>query len=133
MARSPAALFNLIAASTLCRTTPDRRDPFAYRRGDGLGPAEMIIDTSALIAILRDEPNARLYANAIAEGAVRRFSAVNYVEIAALIYASRDSIASRRFDDLLRARITIEPVTEAQAHIAREAYRDFDRASGQPD
>jgi ribonuclease VapC len=39
--------------------------------------------------------------------------------------------SSRRFDELvLEAQITIEPVTEAQARIAREAYRDFGRGSG---
>jgi ribonuclease VapC len=93
----------------------------------------MIVDTSALIAILRDEPDAMSYAKAIANAAVRRISATNYVEAAAVIDASRDPIASRRFDDLLReARIMIEPVTEVQARIAREAYRDFGRGTGHP-
>jgi ribonuclease VapC len=41
--------------------------------------------------------------------------------------------ASRRFDDLLHeAQLVIEPVTEAQARIAREAYRDFGKGSGHP-
>ena len=93
----------------------------------------MIIDTSALMAILRNEPEGAIFANAIQAAAVRRISAANYVETAAVIDASRDPIASRRFDDLLReARCVIEPVTEAQAHIAREAYRDFGRGSGHP-
>jgi len=93
----------------------------------------MIVDTSALIAVLRDEPDAASYAQAIAKAPVRRISAANYVEPAAVIDASRDPIASRRFDDLLReARFAIEPVTEAQARMAREAYRDFGRASGHP-
>jgi ribonuclease VapC len=93
----------------------------------------MIVDTSALIAILRDEGDAMTFANAIANATVRRISAVNYVEAAAVIDASRDPIASRRLDDLLQeARFVIEPVTEAQARIAREAYRDFGRGSGHP-
>lgn len=93
----------------------------------------MIVDTSALIAILRDERDAISYAKAIANAAVTRISAGNYVETAAVIDASRDPIASRRFDDLLReARIMIEPVTEVQARIAREAYRDFGRGTGHP-
>jgi ribonuclease VapC len=55
------------------------------------------------------------------------------VETAAIIDASRDPIASRRFDDLLReAQVIVDPVTEAQARIAREAYRDFGRGSGHP-
>ncbi len=93
----------------------------------------MIVDTSALIAILRDEPDAISYAQAIAKAAVKRVSAATYVETAAVIDASRDPIASRRFDDLLReARVVIEPVTVAQARLAREAYRDFGRGSGHP-
>ena len=93
----------------------------------------MIVDTSALITILRDEPDAMSYAKAIANAVVRRISAANYVEAAAVIDASRDPIASRRFDDFLRAaRLVIEPVTETQARIAREAYRDFGRGSGHP-
>ena len=93
----------------------------------------MIVATSALIAILRDERDAMSYAQAIADAATRRISAASYVETAAVIDASRDPIASRRLDDLLReARFVIEPVTEAQARIAREAYRDFGRGSGHP-
>jgi ribonuclease VapC len=93
----------------------------------------MILDTSALIAILRDEPDATSYAKAIASTSIRRISAANYVETAAIIDASRDPIASRRFDDLLReAQVIVDPVTEAQARIAREAYRDFGRGSGHP-
>jgi len=93
----------------------------------------MIVDTSALIAILRDEAEAMMYARAIAGAAARRLSAANYVETAAVIDGSRDPVASRRFDDLLReAEFVIEPVTAAQARIAREAYRDFGRGSGHP-
>ena len=50
-----------------------------------------------------------------------------------MIDGSRDPIAIRRFDDLVKeARIVIEPVTEVQARIAREAYRDFGKGSGHP-
>jgi ribonuclease VapC len=93
----------------------------------------MIIDASALIAILRDEPEARTFARAIASTNIRRVSAVNYVEAAAVIDASRNPVASRRLDDLFReAELIIETVTEAQARIAREAYRDFGKGSGHP-
>ncbi|MBI3706870.1 MAG: type II toxin-antitoxin system VapC family toxin [Proteobacteria bacterium] len=93
----------------------------------------MIIDTSALIAILRDESDAPACARAIESAASRRVSAANYVEAAAVIDGSRDPVASRRFDELFRvAQLVIEPVTEAQARIARDAYRDFGRGSGHP-
>ena len=93
----------------------------------------MIIDTSAIIAILRDEPEAMLCARAIADATIRRVSAVSFVESAVVIDASRDPIATRRFDDFIReANISIEPVTEIQAQIARSAYRDFGKGSGHP-
>jgi ribonuclease VapC len=93
----------------------------------------MIVDTSALIAILRDEPEAVSFARAIENSAVRRLSAANFVEATVIIDASRDPIASRRFDDLIKeAQIIIEPVTEPQARNAREAYRDFGKGSSHP-
>lgn len=93
----------------------------------------MIIDTSVVIAILRDEPEALSFARAIEAAPVRRISAANFVEAAAVIDGSRDAVASRRLDELFReARLVIEPVTVAQARIAREAYRDFGKASRHP-
>ena len=93
----------------------------------------MIIDTSAIIAILRDEPEAKSCARAIADATIRRVSAVNFVESAVVIDASRDPIATRRFDDFIKAaNISTEPVTATQAQIARGAYRDFGKGSGHP-
>jgi ribonuclease VapC len=93
----------------------------------------MIIDTSAIIAILRDEKDAAVYARAIADATARHVSAVNFVESAVVIDASRDPIASRRFDDFIKeAGISVEPVTEHQAQVARYAYRDFGKGSGHP-
>jgi ribonuclease VapC len=93
----------------------------------------MIVDTSALMVILRDEAEARAFAMAIADADRRRISAANYLETAIVIDGSRNPIASRRFDDLLQeAELTIEPVTQHQVKIARAAYRDFGRGSGHP-
>ena len=93
----------------------------------------MIVDTSALIAMLRDEPEAPFCAMAIENAAQRRISAANFLEAAVVIDGSRDPVASRRFDELIHeAGIVIEPVTEAQARIAREAYRDFGKGTGHP-
>lgn len=91
----------------------------------------MIIDSSAIVAILRAEPEALALAKAIENGATRRVSAVSFVEAAVVIDGSRDPVSSRRFDDFFReAHIHIEPVSEEQARIAREAYRDFGKGSG---
>lgn len=93
----------------------------------------MIVDSSALVAILRGEADLLTYTDAIEAASVRRISAASYVEAAAVIDTSGDPVASRRLDELLReARIIVEPVTEAQARIAREAYRDFGRGSRHP-
>ena len=91
----------------------------------------MIIDTSALIAILRAEQDAAEMADAIERAQSRRISAANWLETAVVIDASRDPVASRRFDELVQtAELHIEPVTHDQARIARDAYRDFGEGSG---
>jgi ribonuclease VapC len=93
----------------------------------------MIVDTSAIVAILRNEPEAETFANAIADAKIRRISAVNYVEAAAVIEGSRNPLASRRFEDFFReSGLTIEAVTVGQAKIAREAYKDFGKGGGHP-
>ncbi len=93
----------------------------------------MIVDASALIAIHRAEPEAPACARAIERAVHRRISAANFLEAAVVVDGSRDPIASRRLDDLLKeAQCMVEPVTEAQARIAREAYRDFGKGSGHP-
>ena len=93
----------------------------------------MIIDSSALVAVLRAEGDAAIYAVAIEAAQEPRISAVNYVEAAVVIDGRRDPVASRRFDDAVReAGIIIEPLDEEQARTAREAYRDFGRGSGHP-
>jgi ribonuclease VapC len=93
----------------------------------------MILDTSAVIAILNNEPEAAAFAEAIEQALDRRISAVNYVEAAAVIDKDHEPIASRRFDELLReADVVIEAVSENQARIARAAYRDFGKGSGHP-
>ncbi len=84
-----------------------------------------------LLAILRAEP--ATFAAAIERATHRRVSAVNYVEAAAVVDRGRDPVARHRFDELLRdMQAIVEPVTREQARIAREAYRDFGKASGHP-
>ncbi len=93
----------------------------------------MIIDTSALVAVLRAEPDAAQIAQALAGAQVKQMSAASYFETAIVIDMSRDPVASRRVNELLReAEIKIAPVTEQQVLIAREAYRDFGKGSGHP-
>jgi len=93
----------------------------------------VIIDTSALIAMLRHESDWKVYADAVADSADCRISAANFVESACIIDGGRSPIASRKLDELIKkAKITIEPVSASQALIARAAYRDFGKGSGHP-
>ena len=55
----------------------------------------MIIDTSALIAILRNEPEAPEIARTIQQAAERRLSAANFVEAAAVLELSEEAVRSR--------------------------------------
>jgi ribonuclease VapC len=93
----------------------------------------MIVDTSALIAIVGDEPDAPTYAGALAGAAGAYLSSGNYLEAGIVADRSANSADGHRLDRLLReANVTIEPVTAEQARIAREAYRDFGKGSGHP-
>lgn len=93
----------------------------------------MIIDTSALIAILRQEPDARAFMEAIEAANIRRMSAATFVEAAIVVDGNRDPVLTRRFDELIEeAQIAIVPVTDSQATLARAAYRDFGKGSGHP-
>jgi ribonuclease VapC len=86
----------------------------------------VIIDTSAILAILFNESDAAVYARAIAEATNRRMSAANFVEAAIVVEAQGQDSASRHFDAFIRrAGILIEPVTEEHAHVARQAWSDF--------
>lgn len=88
----------------------------------------MILDTSAIIAILRDEPEAPAMANAVERAGACAVSAASYVEAAIVIDSSRSPVSSRRFDDFFnQTNIVIESISPQQAKIAREAYRDFGR------
>jgi ribonuclease VapC len=86
----------------------------------------MIVDSSAIIAILRNEPDALAIGATLQAAPICRMSAVSYAEAAIVTDSNRDPVLSRRFDDLLRdVEIQVESVTPEQAKIARLAYRDF--------
>jgi ribonuclease VapC len=93
----------------------------------------MILDTSAIVAILQDEPESPAFARAVEDNRPVRISAANWLETAVVVDGNRSPALSHRFDELLReAAIEIEPVTAHQAELAREAYRAFGRGSGHP-
>lgn len=86
----------------------------------------MVIDTSALLALLNMEPEAARLAAAIGSDTARLISAATVVE-AALVIESRYRWAGCRELDLLivKASLSVEAVTPQQADTAREAWRRY--------
>jgi len=88
----------------------------------------MVIDTSAVLAILLGERDAPAFARAIEQAEDRRISAANYLEAALVINNRGDALARRQFDRFFeRSGITIEAITLELARIARQAHQDFGR------
>lgn len=86
----------------------------------------MILDSSALVAILTGESEADTFIDILSRAPVRRISAATYVEISIVLEAQHGPEMLRQCDALLRrAAVAIEPVSEAQAHLARQAYLDY--------
>lgn len=93
----------------------------------------MIVDTSAIIAILRGEPDADRYVAALVDADPPRISSGTYLETCIVVDANRDPVLGGRLDDLIAtARLKVEPFTTRHAAVARRAYRDFGRGSGHP-
>lgn len=103
-----------------------RRPALRRRRVTGV-----IIDASAIVAILREEPSAERCLDLIVRAAARRISAANLLETYLVIDGAREPEMSRKLDALLaRVALTVEPVTEAHVVIARDAFRRYGKGSG---
>jgi ribonuclease VapC len=86
----------------------------------------MIVDTSAVIAILFNEPDAQTYARAISESGACRISAANFLEASMVAEIQSGTNGGRQFDAFVqRTGMVIEPVTADHARLARQAYLDF--------
>ena len=88
----------------------------------------MIVDTSALIAILRREPETERMTRAISTAPEAMVSAASLLE-ATIVMLRRHGEDGVRDLDLLVAKLAIEvvPFTVPQADIARRAYRRYGR------
>jgi ribonuclease VapC len=84
---------------------------------------QMVIDTSALLAVLLIEPEAHRFATAISNAPIMRLSAVCYVEAAIYVDRNGDEVRRAMLDTFLaQFSIRIEPVTAEQAFLARHAF-----------
>lgn len=90
----------------------------------------MIVDTSAILAIILMEQEADRFASKIAEVDSVAISAANWFESSIVLARRGRQGVTDRFDSLLiESRIAIEPVTVAQALIARTAYARFGKGN----
>ena len=90
----------------------------------------MVIDTSAIIAILFDEPEREAFVDAILADPVRLVAAPTLVEATLVAEAKAGENAGRELDLLLdRLDVTIVACTEDHALIARSAWRKYGRGN----
>ena len=86
----------------------------------------MVIDTSAVLAILFDEPERRAFTLSIERDPRRLMSAGNALESALVAESRRGAAAGRELDLFLhRASVQIVPVDAEQVELARSAWRRF--------
>lgn len=90
----------------------------------------MVIDTSAVIAMLTDEPDAARYEAAVEADPVRLMSTATYVETAIVVESRYGDAGGRELDLWLhRASVDLVPVQADHALMARAAYRRFGKGS----
>ena len=90
----------------------------------------MVIDTSALIAILFGEPEALSFSRAVADESRKLISAFNALETGIVVEARKGEAGGRELDLLLhRAQIQIVAMTADQAELARTAWRKYGKGN----
>lgn len=93
----------------------------------------MIVDSSAIVAILLAEAERDAFLEAVRSTPQLAMSAVSYTEAGVVLDGRHQAVLSRQYDVLLEELgVTVVDVTAGQARSAREAYRDFGRSSGHP-
>lgn len=90
----------------------------------------MIIDSSAVVAIITNEPAGEVCRKALRAAQIRRLSAANDPGTSIVLSRVNDDIFSTEFDELLVTMSVIaEPVTIERVTIARDAHRRYGRGS----
>jgi ribonuclease VapC len=86
----------------------------------------MVIDTSAVIAILQNEPERRTFNEAIEGAEARSLSVASFVETSLIVESRYGSEGMRDLDLFInKAQIELIAVDVEQAHLARQAFRQF--------
>lgn len=93
----------------------------------------MIVDSSAIVAILLAEPERQVLLEAIQQAPEVAMTAASYLEVGMVVDGRGNPVLSRQYDALLEALgIEVMDTTAEQARVARAAHRDFGRGSGHP-
>lgn len=93
----------------------------------------MIVDSSAIVAILLAEPERQVLLEAIQQAPEVAMTAASYLEVGMVVDGRGNPVLSRQYDALLEALgIEVVDTTAEQARVARAAHRDFGRGSGHP-
>ncbi|TAN23784.1 MAG: type II toxin-antitoxin system VapC family toxin [Acidobacteria bacterium] len=91
----------------------------------------MIVDTSAVIAIAFNEPEAELFLQVLLAAGSARLSAPNYVEASVVIRRYQGDVSLPDLDETLRLTgIEIAAFLEEHGRLARKAYARYGRGSG---
>jgi ribonuclease VapC len=86
----------------------------------------MVIDTSALVAILQNEPERRKFNEAIEAAEVRSMSTASFVETSIILESRFGADGVRDLDLFInKAQISLAPVDEDHAHLARDGFRKY--------
>jgi ribonuclease VapC len=86
----------------------------------------MIVDTSALLAVLLWEPEAARFVEAMNSAPALRLSVASYLEAAVFVERHGDQIRRAMLDAFLdEFSFQLEPVSVEQARVARQAYQWF--------
>lgn len=92
----------------------------------------MIVDSSALVAIALAQTEARNLLAALISGPSPRISAANLLETYLVIDRRGEQAKATLQEAVTPIGIIVEPVTEVQVEIARDAWRRFGKGSGHP-
>jgi ribonuclease VapC len=86
----------------------------------------MIVDTSAVLAVVLGEPGFEVFASAIAASEERRISAASFLEASIIAESRAGDRGLRQFDSFIReSELAVEPVTLEHALIAREGFSNY--------
>ncbi len=86
----------------------------------------MVVDSSAILAVLLNEPERNAFTDALSADAVRLMSSVNVLEAAVVVSSRKGPHGAHELDLLIhRAEIEVMPFTPDHLRLARDVYERY--------